>query len=141
MTKEQLLKYKNICRHLEYLEDKIEEEKNREIDVVKGKVKGSSSEFPYIETYMSVEMYEPNQKERNTKKLLQLQSDKKKLLKEKKEIENFINNIVDIEIQMIFQYAFIDGLKQREIADKLHIDRSRISRKISNYLKTHTNHK
>ena len=59
MTEKELGDYRKLCREVDDLRQRIEKEKNREIPVVSGKVKGSMREFPYIETYVGVELYEP----------------------------------------------------------------------------------
>ena len=57
------------------------------------------------------------------------------------EIETDIAEIKDSETRRIFELIYIDGKKQREVAEEVNLDRSRVSRKISDYLKTHTKHK
>lgn len=60
------------------------------------------------------------------------------LKKENEEIEEFVNKIEESQIRRIFRLYFLDGYKninQTEVAKKIHIDRSRVSRKIDEYLK------
>lgn len=135
MTREELEEYPYICNRIKQLDKKIENEDNREIEIVRGKVKGSMREHPYIETHVSVEMYEPKESDKSIKRILMYKHERDKLLKRKEAIEEYIDSIKDLQIRIIFQYAFIERKKQREIADELHLDRSRISRKISDYLK------
>ena len=62
----------------------------------------------------------------------------KKLEGECKEIEDFVESIKDSVTRRIFRIYFIDGRKtvtQREVAKRVHIDRSRVSRKIDDFLK------
>ena len=59
------------------------------------------------------------------------------------EIELFVSNIKDSITRRIFRLYFIDGtkpVKQKEVAKKIHLDQSRVSRKIDEYLKTHSTH-
>lgn len=61
-----------------------------------------------------------------------------KLKMENEEIEKFVDNIQDGVTHRIFRIYFIDErrkISQKEVAKKVHIDRSRVSRKIDNYLK------
>ena len=51
------------------------------------------------------------------------------------EIENWIESISDSQTRRIFRMYYLDGETQRKIGEKLHMDRSRISRKIDDYLK------
>lgn len=60
---------------------------------------------------------------------------KEKLEKECEEIEDFIEGIEDSLTRRIFRMTFIDGEKQRKVARKVHLDQSRVSRKIDGYLK------
>lgn len=50
-------------------------------------------------------------------------------------IELWIEAIPDSITRRIFEMSFIDGMKQKEIAHAVSIDRSCISRKIDDYLK------
>lgn len=59
----------------------------------------------------------------------------KRLEKECDKVEEFIENISDSVTRRIFRMYYMDGLSQKEIADKVHLDRSRISRKINEFLK------
>ena len=55
------------------------------------------------------------------------------------EIEEFIAGIPDSEIRQVFEMVYIDGMKMSEVADAVHLDKSRISRKISDFIKNATN--
>ena len=54
---------------------------------------------------------------------------------------DFIDDIEDVQVKSIFEYRYLEGMTQTEVGEKMGFDRSRISRKIDNYLKTHTKHK
>lgn len=58
-----------------------------------------------------------------------------RLEKECREVEEFIENIPDSLTRRIFRMYYIEGMSQKAIADKVNLDRSRISRKIDKYLK------
>lgn len=60
---------------------------------------------------------------------------KQELEKECAEIEDFIANISDSITRRIFRMSFIDGRKQKDVAKAVHLDRSRVSRRIDDYLK------
>ena len=63
---------------------------------------------------------------------------KEKLEAECEEIERFVENIKDSLTHRIVRIYYIDGRKdvtQREVAKRVHLDQSRVSRKIDNYLK------
>lgn len=69
---------------------------------------------------------------------------KKKLEAECKEIEDFVSGITDSVTRRIFRIYYIDGRKnvtQRDVAKKIHLDRSSISKKVDAYLKvSHNSH-
>lgn len=135
MTKKRLKQYMALKMEIRELDKKIARERGKEIDIVQGKVKSSMHEFPYIETHECVEMYEPKREEVRKNLIVEYIKRKEKAEKETLEIETFISGIEDADARIIFQYSFIDGMKQREIAEKLHIERSSISKKISQILK------
>lgn len=58
-----------------------------------------------------------------------------RLLEECREIEDFVESIPESLERRIFRMRYIEGRSQAEIAKKVHIDQSRVSRKISEYLK------
>lgn len=63
---------------------------------------------------------------------------KKKLEKECEEAEEFVNAIPDSLTRRIFRLYFIDGRKpvtQKDVAKRIHLDQSNVSRKIDEYLK------
>ena len=134
MDKKTLKKYKPNKDRLIRIEEQIQELCERESTVVMGKVTGSSADFPYTEVRTSVQMYDPYEEENIRRQIRRKEADRLQILKEQREIEEYINGIGDPEIKEIFELSFIEGKKQREVADIISIDRSRISRKVSTYL-------
>lgn len=55
------------------------------------------------------------------------------------EIEQFIAGIPDSIDRQIFEFTYLDGLKQWEVADKVGLERSSISKRIDSYLKVSHN--
>ena len=117
------------------LRQRLEKEKNREIPVVSGKVRGSMREFPYIETHVGVELYEPEAMEVSLQRIRRYQTKLLEAERKKLEIEQFVEEIPDPELRLIFRLRFLDGMKQAAMARKINLDQSRISRKIHNFLK------
>lgn len=74
---------------------------------------------------------------------LQDRDNAKKALLEQEcaEIEEFVESIPDSLTRRIFRMSFIDGRKQKYVAKAVHLDQSRVSRRIDDYLKTHSTHK
>ncbi len=58
-----------------------------------------------------------------------------KLRAECLEVEMWIEDIPDSLIRRIFRMHYVDGMTQKEISKNIHLDRSRISRKIDDFLK------
>lgn len=68
---------------------------------------------------------------------LQDRDNAKKALLEQEcaEIEEFVESIPDSLTRRIFRMSFIDGRKQKYVAKAVHLDQSRVSRRIDDYLK------
>lgn len=135
MDKRTLKKYRPNKDRLIRIENQIQELCERESTVVMGKVTGSSADFPYTEVRTSVQMYDPYEEENVRRQIRRKESDRLRILKEQKEVEDYINGIDDPEIKEIFELAFVEGKKQQEVADIIGYSRGRISQIISEYLK------
>lgn len=135
MDKKTLKRYKPNKDRLIRIEEQIQELCERESTVVMGKVTGSSVNFPYTEVRTSVQMYDPYEEENVRSQIRRKESDRLRILKEQKEVEDYINGIDDPEIKEIFELAFVEGKKQQEVADIVGYSRGRISQIISEYLK------
>lgn len=135
MDKRTLKKYRPNKDRLIRIENQIQELSERESTVVMGKVTGSSADFPYTEVRTSVQMYDPYEEENVRRQIRRKEADRLLILKEQKEVEDYINGIDDPEIKEIFELAFVEGKKQQEVADIIGYSRGRISQIISEYLK------
>lgn len=135
MDKKTLKRYKSNKDRLIRIENQIQELCERESTVVMGKVTGSSVDFPYTEVRTSVQMYDPYEEENIRRQIRRKESDRLRILKEQKEVEDYINGIDDPEIKEIFELSFIEGKKQIEVAEIVGYSRGRISQKIGEQLK------
>lgn len=135
MDKERLKKHKKNKDRLKRIDEKIEELCGREVQVVSGKVTGSSKDFPYTEVRTSVQMYEPYENDRINKRIREYEAERLVLLQEVEEVDQYIEEIKDSEVREIFELSFVEGKKQREVADAIGYSRGRISQIISEYLK------
>lgn len=134
MSIEELRELKYLKKELIRLDRQIGRLEEKEIPVVAGKVKGSSRDFPYIEVRTSVLMDEPVTADA-VEKLLKIKRDRRQLVERKIiELEQFIKDIPDSLTRQIFELYFQDGKRQKDVAKLLHLDQSRISRKINEYL-------
>lgn len=59
----------------------------------------------------------------------------KKLQADCEETEQWVEAIPDSQTRRIFRMYYLDGMTQKAIGKKMHLDRSRISRKIDDFLK------
>ena len=135
MDKKTLKKYKPNKDRLIRIENQIQELCEREPTVVMGEVTGSSADFPYTEVRTSVQMYDPYEEENVRRQIGRKEADRLLILKEQKEVEDYINGIDDPEIKEIFELHYLEGKKQSEVAEIVNIDRSYVSKKISDHLK------
>jgi len=100
-----------------------------------GKVRGSSKDFPYTEVRTSVMIPDPDEQERINKQIRKKEEERLQVLAEIQEVEEFLDGIGDVEIKEIFELLYVDGKKQREVADIIGYSRGRISQITSEYLK------
>lgn len=135
MDKKRLKRHKGNKDRLKRVDCRIAELCSREVDVVSGKVVGSSEDFPYIEVRTSVQMYDPEENDNLNKQIRRKEAERLALWKEINEVAEYIENIPDPEVKEIFELAFVEGKKQQEVADIVGYSRGRISQIISEYLK------
>ena len=137
MDKKRLTQYKALEREKRKLQAEIGKlyDKLENVPVVLGKVKGSSKDFPYIEQHVTVQMAEPRTADENARKILEKKKRLRTVETELVEIRTFFDGIEDATTRQIFEMAFLEGKKQREIGDEIGYSRSRISQIISDVLK------
>lgn len=137
MDKERLSQLRPLRRELEMIDEKLNKLYDRQanIPIIMGKVVGSSKDFPYTEVRTSVLMNEPNESDEIDKQIRIKENQKSKVEKLITEIEQFIAEIPDSIDRQIFELRYIDGMKQREIANRVGLERSSISKRIDAVLK------
>lgn len=135
VDKQRLKKHKANKERLRRLEEKIQDLCSTEAEEVMGKVRGSSKYFPYTEVRTSVVMHDPYEQEKINKQIRKTEAERMLLKAEVDEVDEYIEAIGDPEIKEIFELAFVEGKKQREVADIVGYSRGRISQIISGYLK------
>ncbi len=137
MDKERLKQYRALKREITLLDQKLDKlyDRQEEIPEVFGKVTGSSKDFPYTPVRTTVRMAEPKEND-SIKRLIRIKEQRREevnvLLEE---IEEFIAGISESTTRQIFELTYIDGMKQREVAEKLGYTKGRVSQIISRYLK------
>lgn len=127
--------YKPNERLIEQNWKKIEDEKRREIPAMKGKVIGSSSEFPYTKKAFTVEMDDPVESGHKYQRIRRWEQEIERAEQENTEIEQFINGIQDRKDREIFQYRYIDGMRAKDVGDTVGYTKGRVSQIIKKYLK------
>lgn len=137
MDKARLNQLRPLKKELELIDKKLDRlyERQENVPVVMGKVTGSSTDFPYIEVRTSVQMNEPREADEISKQILIKKKRREQVEKLITEIEQFIAEIPDSVDRQIFELRYIDGLKQREVAEHVGYSRGRVSQIIKNYLK------
>jgi DNA-directed RNA polymerase specialized sigma subunit len=135
MTREMLSQYVDLKQEINLLENKIKEMESREVQCVSDVVRGSSKQFPYIEHNVRVSgvdmEFERRMKRAIGRKKVQLKELKLRLEEDEVYIYDYIQNQKDSRTRQVLVYSYIDGLKQNQVADIMHIDRSLVSKIIS----------
>jgi hypothetical protein len=132
----ELSQYRALKTRLERNQGRLEKSRDKDISAVNGKVKGSSKNFPYIETHYNVQIYEPNEIEAYNKQISTLEKaiedDRVKI----KAIEDFVNSIDDPELQSVFEMRVYERMKWIDIAEEFSEgkDRTTYSKKYKKYL-------
>ena len=137
MDKKTLQRHKPNKRELALIDKALERLYDRRLDIpeVSGKVTKSSDDFPYIEGHMTVKMVEPVASAALEKQIREKELRRKVLLKEIEEVEEFIEQLPEGEDKRIFELTYLEGMKQREVAEAVGLDRSVVSRRMSKYFK------
>lgn len=128
MTREQLEQYRSNMEEIKELTYKLEHLGDGDSLI------GNDVVFDYRSGYpkpQSVVGYDYELEARRRERLENLRA---KIQANCDNVEEFIFGISDGTIRRIFQMYFMEGLSQEKVAKKMNIDRSRISRKISEYI-------
>lgn len=105
------------------------------VPVISGKVTSSGKEFPYIEEHITVKMDEPREAARIRGRIKEKEDRKEVVAKEISEVEQFIREMPHGVEKQIFELAYIEDMKQWEIADIVGYSRGRISQIIGGCIK------
>lgn len=137
VEKAKLNQLRPLKKELELIDKKLDKlyERQENVPVVMGKVTGSSRNFPYTEVRTSVMMDEPKEADEIDKQVRIKEQRREQVEMLITEIEQFIAEIPDSVDRQIFELTYIDGMKQREVAEEVGYSRGRISQIISKYLK------
>ena len=137
MDRKTLKQYRALKKELVLIDQGIErlQERAENIPTVMGKVTGSSHDWPYVETHYPVYMDEPKEADEIDRRLRIKRARKGEVSRLATEIEEFIAGIPDSADRQIFEMCFLQGKKQREVAETLGYTQGRIAQKINDILK------
>lgn len=129
MTRKQLEQYKSKKAEIGELEAYISRLGSSESLMGSSTVFDYRSGYPQPRAVVGVDRAEFwKRKEKYEKKIQELKADCE-------EAERFVEGIEDSLTRRIFRMYFLEGARQEDIAAAVHIHRSRISRKISDFIK------
>ncbi|MCM1213304.1 MAG: hypothetical protein NC331_11375 [Lachnospiraceae bacterium] len=135
MTREQLESYRSMKEEIAEFQYKLQHLADGDALVGNDVIMDYRSGYPVPQPVVGYD-YEKyiRMKEHYQEKILKMQE-------ETKDVEEFVEKIPDSLTRRIFRMKYIDGLSQQEIAARIHMDRSSISKKISGFLKvSHNSH-
>ena len=137
MEKKDLEEYLLLEQRIQTKKNRIENLKRMAARYEYGAARGSNPDFPYQPMTFHVSGYNIRDDEKKRIRIRTLSDTLKKDIaaseQRRLDIEEFIENISDVTDQLIFTYIYLEGMTQELAARKLHMDRSRISRRISKY--------
>ena len=137
MTKELLNNYRYLDEVIKKDEAKLQYYKDNPPSAYVGKVQASNKEFPYQRTSIEVSGCEIKDrrawKQKQYELITKLHSERAELERMKLEIDIFLTTIFDSRDRLIFEYLYRDGMTQQEVADKLFLDRSTVSKIVDRY--------
>lgn len=129
MEREQLERYRSQKEEIRELQYKLEHLGEGDSLIGNDTIFDYSSGFPRPQAVVG---YDYNKewrlRERYMTRLEKLKADCEKT-------EQWVEDIPDSQMRRIFRMYYLDGETQKKIGEKLHLDRSRISRKIDDFLK------
>ncbi|WP_138158761.1 hypothetical protein [Peptoniphilus catoniae] len=127
MEKTQLMQYIYLQKEIKNLEKKI---KKLEGSIVRDRVKGSNTEFPYQEIHIQIEGYENSPYYRRLKRTLNKRY--KKCIELEMQIQDFISSIEDSRTRLVFELRYIEGKSWVYISKQLGSSNESYARMIHN---------
>lgn len=115
---------KNLKKECEDLENRIKVEENT---VLTDSVKGSSTEYPYIQHNCVIEGIQDSRKYKKYKRMLK--NKKRDLEKKITNLEYQLNYIDDSEIRQIIRYRYEDDMNWIQIMHKMNFNNTDTARK------------
>lgn len=129
MTKEILGSYRSMKAEIRELEYSLYHMGDDDAMIGNDTIFDYRSGYPVPQAVVGVDWNKVDRKEKRIKSRIS------ELQQKCKEVEDFVENISDSLTRRIFRMYFIEGQNQKNIACAVHLDRSRISRKIDDFIK------
>lgn len=129
MTRERLEAYKSNAEEIKELRHKLAHLGEGDSLIGNDVIFNYQTGFPMPQAVVGYD-YELEWKRRT-----RYQNQIAKLEAEQDNIEEWVFGIRDSRVRRIFQLCYLEGLTQEKAGRKLHMDQSRISRKIDQFLK------
>lgn len=128
MRRELLESYKSKKEEIQELEYKLEHVKDNDAGVGVSVINDYRSGYPHPQAVVGCDYELIEKRISNYKNRIE------KLKVECAEVEEFIEAIDDSIMRRIFRMYYVDGLKQKEIGKRVHMDRSNVSIRINKFL-------
>lgn len=129
MEKELLESYRSKKAEIRELTNKILRMEDEDSMVGNDTILDYRSGYPVPQAVVGVDHGKIKRMENRCRNRIQ------KLKKECEIVEDFIESIPDSLTRRIFRMKFLEGSTQNQISRKVHLDQSRVSRKIDDFLK------
>lgn len=123
-------RYKKVLGELNYINKRIEHEQKKEYEIVAIKVSGSSSEFPYLPSSVTVEAEEPENATKSKEKIIKWKKEMEALFGLQRKVEECIDKIEDVETREIVWRYCVGGQTQKQIGEELHLSQSLVNKRL-----------
>ena len=130
MTRERLEAYKSNAEEIKELRHKLAHSGEGDSLIGNDVIFNYQTGFPMPQAVVGYD-YELEWKRRT-----RYQNQIAKLEAEQDNIEEWVFGIRDSQIRRLFQLRYLEGSTVEKVARKVHLDKSNVSRKIENFLKT-----
>lgn len=137
MDREKLNRHKRNKRELSLIETQLDKlyERLEDVPVVRGKVSGSSKDFPYIETHVTVQMEEPKASSAIRDRIREKEARLKELQTEIEEVEAFIARFPEGIERQVLEMTYLEDMSQANVADQIGYTQARVSQIIRDAVK------
>lgn len=137
MDREKLNRYKKNKRELALIDTQLDKlyERLEDVPMVQGKVSGSSKDFPYIESHMTVQMAEPKAASGIKDRIREKEARQKILRSEVEEVENFIVGLPEGIEKQVLEMVYLEDMSQRDAAEAVGYSYGRVSQIITSICK------